>query len=288
MLDFRIKTFLCVCKYLNYTKAAEELHITQPAVSQQIHYLEDLYQVQLFMKEGRKIQLTSAGQMLYQSARTANNNEFILMKQLRFAKEELPLSFGITMTIGEFVISDPLAHYFQKHPQTNLQLILSNTSDLINRLREGSLHFALIEGNFNTKEFDSLLFTTEPFIPVCSMEHTFIEENISLSDLFSEHLFLREPGSGTRNILENYLTLENYSIDNFAKITEIGNMHIILEMVKRDLGITFLYQSAASQELLQHSLKTIPLKHFNITHDFTFIWAKQSLLSDNYHQICNE
>ena len=106
MLDFRVYTFLAVCEYMNYTRAAEALHITQPAVSQHIRYLENMYQVKLFLAEGKKIHLSPAGERLLHAATTLKNDEVFLRKQMfEGAGKGLSLRFGTTRTIGESAIS---------------------------------------------------------------------------------------------------------------------------------------------------------------------------------------
>lgn len=102
MLDFRIYTFLTVCATMNFTKAAEQLHITQPAVSQHIRYLEELYQTKLFVHEGKKIRLSPAGEILLHTATTLKNDENVLFEQMHQPElDAVPLHFGVTMTIGE-------------------------------------------------------------------------------------------------------------------------------------------------------------------------------------------
>ena len=101
MLDFRVYTFLAVCEYMNYTRAAEALHITQPAVSQHIRYLENMYQVKLFLAEGKKIHLSPAGERLLHAATTLKNDEVFLRKQMfEGAGKGLSLRFGTTRTIA--------------------------------------------------------------------------------------------------------------------------------------------------------------------------------------------
>ena len=121
MLDFRVYTFLAVCRHMNYTKAAEELHITQPAVSQHIRYLETLYGVRLFVSEGKKVHLSPAGERLLQAATTLKNDEAYLKELLSCVPEQAPtLRFGTTRTIGESVISTPLASYIHRHPDAGI------------------------------------------------------------------------------------------------------------------------------------------------------------------------
>ena len=288
MLDFRIQTFLSVCSHMNFTRAAEELHITQPAVTQHIHYLEKLYDTELFLHEGKKISLTPAGSIFLSTATTLKNDEQFMREQMKHsATGEAPLLFGVTMTIGEYVIATPIAHYLKKHPNTDLRIELSNTQELLSRLSTGEINFALVEGYFNTRDYDTLTYRTENFIPVCAASRKF-SPRLCLNDLLGERLIVRESGSGTRDILEKNLAVRNIRISDFAHTAEVSSMHTIVKLLTEDCGISFLYETAVQKEVSQGILKKIPLKDFSMTHDFTFLWNKGSIFADYYRQICRE
>lgn len=289
MLDFRVYTFLVVCEYMNYTRAAEALHITQPAVSQHIRYLESMYQVKLFLAEGKKIHLSPAGERLLHAATTLKNDEVFLRKQmLEGAGKGLSLRFGTTRTIGESVISAPLARYIHSHPEDRISVVINNTDELLHKLVSGEIQFALIEGYYDDVDFDSMVFRTEPFIPVCAASHVFAREPVRLRDLLEEHLLIREPGSGTRDILEKNLDIKNIRLSDFAHITEIGSMHVILQLLEKDAGITFLYRTAVEEGIKEGGLRELELRDFQMEHDFAFIWNKGSIYADTYRMICRE
>lgn len=289
MLDFRVYTFLAVCEHMNYTRAAEALHITQPAVSQHIRYLENMYHVKLFLSEGKKIRLSQAGERLLQAATTLKNDEVFLKKQmLEGPGKGLSLRFGTTRTIGESVISTPLAGYIKRHPDHRVSVIIGNTDELLHKLVSGEIQFALVEGYFDDTEYDSLVFRTEPFIPVCAQKHCFKREPVQLKDLLREHLLIREPGSGTRDILEKNLEIKNIRLSDFGQITEIGSMHVILKLLEKDAGITFLYRTAVEEGLKEGVFREMKLRDFQMEHDFAFIWNKGSIYGDTYKEICRE
>ena len=98
----------------------------------------------------------------------------------------------------------------------------------------------IVEGYYDDVDFDSMVFRTEPFVPVCAAGHVFARKPVRLRDLLEEHLLIREPGSGTRDILEKNLDIKNIRLSDFALITEIGSMHVILQLLEKDAGITFL------------------------------------------------
>lgn len=289
MLDFRIETFLAVCRYMNFTKAAEALSITQPAVSQHIHYLEKEYDTKLFFYEGKKLSLTKEGSILLTSMQQMKNDEEELKTKLKESTADTQtLSFGVTMTIGEYAVVEPLKKYLKTHPDTNVHVHYGNTSVLLDKLHNGLIDFALVEGYFSGEEYATEVFSTEAFVAVCSYDHTFRKDPKKLHDLFKERLLVREEGSGTRNILERSLALQNYTIADFSHYAEIENMHTINKLLLADCGISFLYRTAVSDNLERKELREIKLSDFKMQHDFTFLWEKSSIFSDTIRQTCLE
>ncbi len=287
MLDFRVNTFLEVCRCMNFTKAAEQLNITQPAVSQHIHFLENEYGVKLFKLEGKKIYLTRAGESLKTSLQQMTNDTENLKKKIKTLDSgSTKLSFGVTMTIGEYAIVPALSRYLKSNPDTNIHIRYGNTTTLLKDLENGKIDFAIVEGYFPPEKYTVETFRTERFIPVCSKKHKFCKDIHKLSDLFSERLLVREIGSGTRNILERNLALQNYAIADFSHYIEVENMHTIHELLLADCGISFLYSIAVEKDITKGTLKEIELDDFNMKHDFTFIWPKESIFSDQIRAIC--
>lgn len=289
MFDFRIKTFLVVCETLNYTKAAKQLNLTQPAVTQHIHYLEKEYGVTLFFLRGKQIQMTSEAIILQQVAIRFQNDEKIMREQLQNSKEKRKsLLIGATVTIGEFVLMDPLAEFMRNHPDIDVHVTITNTSELLQKLKHGVLQFAVVEGYFEQKEFDSMLLKTERFIPVCHANYPLKDNILELKNLFLEPLLLREEGSGTREIFEKSLHMRNHHLYEFEKHMEINSMHAIVQLLLQQCGISFLYEAAVGNELREKELKEIKIKDYNIRHDFSFIWNKGSIYTIEYQKICNE
>lgn len=289
MLDFRIYTFLEVCKYMNFTKAAESLHITQPAVSQHIRYIEDYYHTKLFTFQGRKPILTEAGNYLYHAVSTLSHDQIYLKEALASIEHNIPsLVFGVTLTIGEFIMPKYLAAYQKRHPGTALTMIVANTHELLKKISDGEIDFALVEGYFDRSQYDHLTFSSEEYIAVCSARALRCSQPSSVKNLLHERLLIREAGSGTREILETYLAGKNMSVRDFAGLMEIGSIHAIKKLVEADLGITFLYRAAVEEELEKGTLADITPKDFSITHDFTLIWQKGSLFASRYRRLFEE
>ncbi len=123
MLDFRMETFLTVCQCMNFTRAAEELNITQPAVSQHVRYLEKHYGIKLFQYEGKKLKLTEAGEMLRNASLTMMHDELSLQSNMQHLTDGYQnIRFGATMTVGEIVMARILERYLVKYPDVKLHM----------------------------------------------------------------------------------------------------------------------------------------------------------------------
>lgn len=275
MLDNRLQTFLTLCETCNYTRTAQKLNMTQPAVSQHIQFLENYYQVVLISEKGKNFSLTEEGKALQEYVRTLNANlERILPLLHRIKNQVKPLNFGATLTIGEYTVPPILYQIFKEDPETNISMFVENTNILQKMLWDGKIDFALLEGHFNQNQFDFKLISNETFIGVCSPDNKIASKTTDLEELLEQNLILREPGSGTRDILEQALYNQNLSIKDFKRKIEIGNMSAIKELCHQNIGITFMYREAIKKEISWGYLKEIPIRNFNISHPFNFVYLK--------------
>ncbi|AGF58235.1 DNA-binding transcriptional LysR family regulator [Clostridium saccharoperbutylacetonicum] len=289
MLDFRINTFLTVCEYMNFTKAAEILCITQPAVSQHIKYLETVYNSKLFEYEGKKIRLTKAGKLLYQTSITMKHDEEYLKGKIK--EEQLGITsikFGATLTIGEFILPAKLNSYLNKNKNMKITMIVENTKELLYRLEHGEIDFALVEGYFIKSEYDYVVYSKENYICVTGKNYKLKKQPQVLEDLLGETLIVREKGSGTRDIFEKNLEEQNLTINDFSKVIEIGNINSIKYLVKNNHGITALYEAAVKEELENGSLQKVEVSDLQKNHKFYFIWRKNSTFEELYLEILKE
>lgn len=286
MLDFRIDTLITVCREMNFSRAAEKLNITQPAVSQHIRYLEENYGIKIFRHEGKKIRLTQEGKTLLDAATAIRHDDRFLREKLKdIGQVQQSLVFGATLTIGEFVLPEHLADYLRRYPDSSVRMIVANTNRLLEKLNEGEIDFAVIEGYFPKNDYEHLQYSREKYIPVCGPDYHFSGPCETLEDMLSERLIVREAGSGTREILERILGEKNLSLPDFRHLVEISNLNAIKSLVRSNCGITFLYEAAARKELKEGALKEIPIKGFDVAHDFTFVWRKGSIFAERYREL---
>ena len=275
MLDYRIDTFLTLCKTMNYRKTAELLHISQPAVTQQIHYLEQLYSQKLFTYENRKIQKTEAAVLLEQYARAAKLQEYSLREKL-FQPKLNSLRVGATKTIGDYFIQGYIFRFLSKK-ENSLTLIVDNTEHLLKLLEENTLDFAIIEGFFDKNRFDNVLLRKEPFVGICRKDHPFAGREVTIDELLQETIIHREDGSGTRAILEQELSGYNESLQRFHRHICISSFKLILDLVKGGFGISFVYNILADSD---PELAKFTIQGETVVREFNIVYLKCADMRD--------
>lgn len=165
MLDFRVETFLAVCRHMNFTKAARELSITQPAVSHHIRYLEQAYGAALFRHNGKRLQLTEAGEILRRTLLTMKHDEQHLQKRMQQAATGTrDYSFGATLSVAEFMLNEALGRFLHLHPDSRIRMQVADTKVLLSKLDSGELDFAVVEGDFPKAKYDFFVFGTEEYV----------------------------------------------------------------------------------------------------------------------------
>lgn len=286
MLDFRINTFLEVCKCMNITKAAKSLNITQPAVSQHIKYIENSYNVKLFNYKAKKLSLTKEGEIFLNYIITLNHDDLKLRDEIsKVGDENKFINFGSTLTIGEFFMPDKINDYITKYPNTNIKMIVENTDKLLNYLNDGTIDFAIIEGYFPKKEYEYITVSKEDYIGICSNKYKYANKEIMLDDLIESRLIVREEGSGSRELIERYLESRSILFEDFNNIMEISSINAIKKLVKKNVGISFIYKMAVEKELKSGEILKLNIKNFKIEHEFSFIWRKNSQYRNYYIDI---
>lgn len=289
MQDFRIDTFLSVCETLNYTKSAKLLHITQPAVSQHIHFLEDSYGVKLFSYRNRKLALTDQGRLLRDASLASRNDDEALRRKLAAGGGRAQrFALGLTMTVGEWMAADALAEFVKAHDDLQVSVRVSDTHALLAALDAGTLDCAVVEGFFDATAYDHRTLLWAPFVGVCAPGYLDCVRPWAFADLLGQRILTREPGSGTRGVLERALADRNLGIDNFAQVTETNSITLIKNLVARGCGVAFLYKAAVADELRAGMLARIPLDCDPLGHDITAVWRKGSFFGDWYAELIEE
>ncbi|MBR2132432.1 MAG: LysR family transcriptional regulator [Oscillospiraceae bacterium] len=274
MIDYRIDTFLLLCDLMNYRKTADALGITQPAVTQQIHYLERSYGIKLFEYQNSRLRKTDAAVLLEKHARTMRLQDQLLRQ--KFSSQVRSLRVGATKTIGDYVLKDEIEQ-FLRQDCTELTLIVDNTERLLKLLDQNELDFAVVEGYFDHRLYDNQLLRKEPFVGICPVNHPFAGQNIPISELFQETIIHREAGSGTRAILEEKLLGYNESLDRFKHQICISSFPVILDLVKKGIGVSFVYEVLANSD---PNIAKFAIKNEPIVREFNVVYLKNADLHE--------
>lgn len=287
MLDVKVETFLCACKYMNFTRAAEHLHITQSAVSQQIRALEEYYGTQLFVYKKRALSLTNAGIYLKNHMRAMYNDTLKLKDSIKDYGKMPTLKIGTTMSVGDFFMPAYLARYIKANPETKLFVTRLDTKQIFELLNSGELDFAIIEGNINKNLCCAMPIKQEEIVIACSQKRK-TEKINKIEDLFKLPLLIREEGSGTREVFLQSLALHGYSVESFEKRSVFNSPMIIRQLLLQDCGISVLYKAVIADCLKNKTLKEIKIPNFSLSHEFCAVWRKGSLYGDYYEKVINE
>lgn len=275
MLDLKIFTFLEVAKYKNYTKAAAHLNLTQPAVTQHIKKLEEYYGCSLIDISGKSVKLTAQGEALYNYANFQIANEEQLINQIK--KIETPIKIGATLSIADYYLPPYLSSYLAGNDEL-ISLTVKNTKSIIEMLLSNELYCAFIEGIFDKSLFHFNEFYSTRFLPVARKGHPLEGVEASISDIHKYPLILREEGSGTREIYENYLYQNNDSILSATKVYEISSFGVIKKVLSTSDAISFMYEEVAKQEVEKGELCYLSIKDYSIERPLYFIYPSNSLM----------
>lgn len=286
MTDIKLKTFICLVQCGSYTKAAELLHMTQPAVSQHIKKLENEYGCRLFEWQSGALRLSESGKILYEYARLSAANEEIL--RLRLSNAAPPLKIGATLTIADYYLDDILpliTRLGDGSGHSGLHIYAENTRVLTEMMMRGEISCAFVEGIFDTSLFTAHEFCSAALTGVCSAEHPLANRETSFDELFGYPLILRESGSGTRAVFEEYLSMENLPLSSWNRVICAGSVMLIKKILLSGAGISFMYSRAVQDDVNEGRLAFLKIRDFSIEKPLHFIYPKCSACAAENEQL---
>lgn len=268
MLDYRIRTFLTLYNEMSYRRTARLLNMTQPGVTQHIHFIENYYGVKLFSYNGRILTRTKYAEILKRHIDSILSEEREIFSEFS-RKEKLVLNVGATKTIGEFVLV-PTVREFLKDADHSVNLFVDNTENLLRMLENAQLDFAVVEGVFDKSRYPCHLFKKEKFVGICAGTHPFAGKSVKLEEVFRQTLIVREPGSGTRRILEQAIEEKGFRLERFARVISVGNFSVITDMVAGDQAVTFAYEPVVHS---RRDLAVFRVEDMAVRGEFNFVYC---------------
>lgn len=268
-MDIRLSTFLEVLATGNYTRAAENLHITQPAVTKHMRSLEEEFGAVFFRYDGKKMVPTDDARVLENYARSQQKNYRDTLDAFKKEKART-IRIGLTKTLGEYAYVEKLTAFVENR-SNDFVLTVDNTEVLLDHLRNARLDFLMVEGQFAKNEFDFDVLKEETFTGICSADHPYKNRTLAMEEVTGGCLVVREPGSGSREILEDKLRYKGYEVRDFKRLVTTSSLALISQLVAADVGISFGYESIAKNN---PRLATFQVEGITDRHEYTLVALK--------------
>jgi len=260
MADRRLKVFHTVAKLLNFTKAADALHMTQPAVTFQIRQLEEYFNTRLFDRTHNRVSLTEAGIRVY----GFSDKIFELYDEMEHAIREMTgdvsgmVTLGASTTIAEYMLPFLLGDFKAKNPEVNIRLKVSNTDGIVSMVENNIIDLGIVEASVGNKNLQVDVCRMDQLVAIMPPGHELASyETLTPQQLAAQPFICREEGSGTREVIAEYLKL----IDEEPNVClELGSPESIKSAVEAGMGISIMSCSTVQKEIKLNTLVAIPLE----------------------------
>jgi DNA-binding transcriptional LysR family regulator len=277
MSDRRLQVFHTVAKLLSFTKAAESLHMTQPAVTFQVRQLEEYFNTRLFDRTHNRINLTEAGKRVYEYSDTI----FQVYSEMENAVREITgdvngvLIIGASTTIAEYMLPALLGDFKTKYPDVNLRLKVSNSEGIVAMVENNVIDLGVVEAAVTNKNLAVELCRVDRLVAVVPPNHEFANlETMHIKDLLRYPYICREEGSGTREVILEYLDQLGLVKEELNIIMELGSPEALKGAVEAGIGVTIISRATLNKELKLGTLVAIDLDP-PLERPFSFVHQKQ-------------
>lgn len=262
MADRRLQVFYTVAKQLSFTKAGEQLFMTQPAVTFQVKQLEEHFNTRLFERSHAKIALTPAGRLVLEYAERI----LALSEEMDTRVSDLtgslggPLLLGASTTIAEFMLPQILGEFKAAHPEVQAHMSVANSETIVNRVADHSIDVGLIESPSYLPTLTNEVCCDDELVVICAPDHVLAgRTTVKARDVASLPWVRREPGSGTREFTDNYFRQCGVAPDDLEVIMELGSPEAMKGVVETGIAIAIVSRATIAKELKLGSLVAVPL-----------------------------
>src|SRR6266508_339215 len=279
-MDIRdLQVFLAVSTRLNFTRAGEDVHLSQPSVSVRMRQLEEELGVKLFEQLGKRVALTDAGQLLVPYA----TRVIAAMSDARDAIDGLQglergaLRIGASTTPGMYVIPRTIAHFKRRYPKIEVHLTVKDTRQIEEGVIRNEFDFGFVGGHLAGDEVEVLPWITDEIILIVPLGHRLAgKRSVTPQDLSSEKFIFREQGSATRAVVATHLRKCHIEV---AAVMEIENPESVKKAVQHGLGIAFISAFAAETDLKAKTLVAVEIGNLKIRRELKIVYRRDKHLS---------
>ena len=277
MADRRLQVFHTVARLLSFTKAAEHLHMTQPAVTFQVRQLEEHFNTRLFDRTHNRISLTVAGERVYQYA----DRIFTLYGEMENSVRELTgevsgvLLIGASTTIAEYMLPALLGDFKAKYPDVNIRLQVANTDHIVSMVENNSIDLGVVEAPVSNKNLVVENCRMDQMVLIVPRGHALAHESsVPMSRILDYPYICREEGSGTREVMLEHLNAGGIESCNLNIVMELGSPEAVKGAVEAGMGISIISRATIAKELALKTLVAIKIEP-PMERPFSFVHQKQ-------------
>lgn len=262
-----LKVFVTAAEELNFSRAAQRLHLSQSAVSQNIQSIERAYRVELFIRHGRSVQLSEAGQTILPMAREVLNSARLLEDALANVNGEVAgeLSIGCAATSGRYFIPNLLASFQHEYPHVRTRVNLMPRQDVVDGLLDQTLNIGIIGRSIEHRELETQLLLEDRVILIVPANHPWSNlEQVKPSDISNQPFISRETNSGTFEVLFDNLRRHGIDPESLNVVMQLGDAEAVQMAVEKGIGITFISEVMASRSLALGRVKKVHVEGFDV------------------------
>ncbi|MDQ1143933.1 DNA-binding transcriptional LysR family regulator [Bacillus sp. SORGH_AS 510] len=269
-MDNYLEVFVKVVEKGNFSKAAEDLHMTQPAVSQYIKVLEESVGARLLERNNKFVRLNKAGEIVFHHAKEI----LALYSNMQYLIDDLtnkasgPIAIGASYTFGEYILPHIIARLQAQYPLITPTIQIHNTKEIIDLVQSHQLDIGIVEGHINEKVPNVEVVAEDKMVIVASPQHPLLKEKRNIAEWGEECWILREKGSGTREAAEHLFQELNFTP---KKVMEFGSTQVIKESVEAGLGISLLSQWTIKKELMYGYLEVVDVEGLPFKRNFSIL-----------------
>ena len=275
MADRRLQVFHTVARLLSFTKAAETLHMTQPAVTFQVRQLEEYFNTRLFDRTHNRISLTEAGQRVYEYADRIFDLYYDMENSVREMTGEIrgALTIGASTTIAEYMLPSLLGDFGARYPEVTIHLRVSNSEGIVSMVENNTIDLGVVESPVGNKNLVVEVCRKDQLVAIVPPNHDLAErESVEIKELLEYPFICREEGSGTREVLNEYLSNNCSTTLNISM--ELGSPEAVKGAVEAGMGISVVSRATIQKELKLDTLRAINLVP-KLERPFSFVHQKQ-------------
>ncbi len=262
MADRRLQVFHTVAKVMSFTKAAETLHMTQPAVTFQVKQLEDFFNTRLFDRTHNKITLTDAGKVVYDYSDQILELYERMNSDVREMTGEVTgtLVIGASTTIAEYMLPSLLGAFKKQYDDVNIRLQVGNTDAIVSMVENNMIDLGLVEAPVHNKNLEVDVCRIDEMQLICPKTHPLAKrDKVTVEDFRKYGYITREEGSGSRTVIDSYIREQGLTYSDLKVVMELGSPEAIKMAVESDVGIAIVSRSTLAKELKLDTLVAIPL-----------------------------